>query len=105
MAQVPALIAPWSDYEFSGAASGPVRGKVTKITDTSGIFTSAHLPIRLWLSSHGTEGDSGALVRDSVSGDPIGLYVGGYADPVGSAGGLAQHLYQATTLMDMEIYV
>jgi len=104
-ANVPALIAPWTDYEFSGAASGSVRGKVTKITDTSGIITSQHLPIRLWLSSCGTGGDSGALVKDSASGSCIGLYIGGYTDPAGGSGGLAQHLYQTMALMDMEIYL
>jgi hypothetical protein len=105
-AHVPQLIAPWSDYEFAGSASsGPIRGKVTKISDTNGIFTSEHLPIRIFLSSHGTDGDSGALVIDTASGHPIGLYMGGYADPAGGTGGIAQHLFQATSIMDMEVYL
>lgn len=99
------LVPPWLDVEFSGATSGTYYTKVTSVTDTKGILTSAHLPSRIFLAAPGRPGDSGALVRETNSGDPIGIYMGEYSDPAGQRGGIAQHVYQATELMDMELFL
>jgi hypothetical protein len=98
------LIAPYTDVDFSGARS-TVSTKVTAVTDTKGILNSSALPSRIFLAQPGVGGDSGALVAESRSGTPIGIYMGSYLDPANLTGGIAQHLYQATEIMDMEIFL
>jgi len=99
------LVAPWTDVVFDGAASGRHYTKITAVTDTMGILNSSALPARVFLADKGRAGDSGALVADAQSGDPIGIYMGEYNDLAGRTGGIAQHAYQATQLMDMELYL
>ena len=99
------LVAPWSDVFFEGSSSGRVDTKVTDITDTRGILNSSSLPVRVFLAHHGRGGDSGALVRDSLNGYAVGIYMGMYTDLAGNSGGFAQHAFQATELMDMELYL
>ncbi len=99
------LVAPWTDVVFDGAASGHHYTKVTAVTDTMGILNSSALPARVFLADKGRAGDSGALVADPHSSEPIGIYMGEYNDLAGRTGGIAQHAYQAAQLMDMELYI
>jgi hypothetical protein len=96
-------IAPWTTVEFRGGVSGPISCQITDITNTQGVFSNAYLPIRIFIDSPGQPGDSGALVEIPAS-DPVGLYMGEYMSLSGVRGGFAQHLFQVTSIMDMEIY-
>jgi hypothetical protein len=99
------LVAPWADVEFVGAVSGINRTKIKQITDTRGIFGSSYLPCRVFLAKPGRRGDSGALVRDAVTKDAVGIYMGGLRDPAGTSEGIAQHMYQVQLIMDLELWV
>jgi hypothetical protein len=97
------LVAPWAEVEFVGAITGPHRTKIKSITDTRGILGSPFLPCRLFLGEHGAGGDSGALVRDATTGAAVGIYMGELLDPVGTSEGIAQHMYQAQLIMDLNL--
>ena len=99
------LVAPWMDVYVEGESSGRRHTKVTAVSDTMGILNSASLPARVFLASAGRGGDSGAIVAEARSDDPVGIYMGGYSNPAGQVGGIAQHAYQVTQLMDMELYL
>jgi hypothetical protein len=98
------LVPPWLDVTTTGASSGNWQTKISAVSDTRGVLTSAHLPSRLFLAQAGRGGDSGALVTSVVDGEPVGIYLGELADPSGRTEGIAQHCYQAVTLMDLELF-
>lgn len=112
---VPSLrvVAPWmavpgsTPVEFHGtASSAAIATHVTATTDILGIYSTPELPITLALAVHGAAGDSGALVSETTVGStraPVGLYWGQYVTPSGATGGLARHIGQVGTLMDMEL--
>jgi hypothetical protein len=97
------LVAPWAEVEFVGAMTGVYRTKIKSITDTRGILRSPFLPCRVFLGKHGAGGDSGALIRNVATGAAVGIYMGELLDPVGTSEGIAQHMYQAQLIMDLEL--
>lgn len=96
-------VAPWTQVQFTGQSSGTVQAQVSDVTNTYGVFSNAHLPIRVFLDKAGQPGDSGSMV-ESTSLDPISLYMGEYRSRSGVTGGFSQHLFQVTQIMDMELY-
>ena len=98
------LVPPWMPAYMDGARTGYSETQVTAVTNTMGVFSSSHLPIRIYLADSGLGGDSGALVVNPDVDRPIGIYMGAYNNPAGQSGGFAQHIYQAAEIMDMRLY-
>jgi hypothetical protein len=99
-----AAVAPWSNVEFTGAASRTLTTTVTATTDQLGILQSPEFPVRVILAHPGRPGDSGALVIDQNTGHGVGLYVAKAIDAANRPCGIAQHLEQVVQIMDMEVY-
>lgn len=97
-------VAPWMDVEFKDASLRKVATKVTSITDTKGIFGSSILPSRIFIAHAGKPGDSGALITEAGTNNAIGIYMGEFMDAAGQGGGIAQHAFQVTEIMDMELF-
>ncbi|OPY72631.1 MAG: hypothetical protein A4E64_02890 [Syntrophorhabdus sp. PtaU1.Bin058] len=93
------FVTPYTDVEFEGA-SGPVKTKITAVTDTFGILSSPVLPSRVALARSGAHGDSGAIVKSIPLGRAVGIYMGAYTDTAGRYGGLAQTAHQVALTMD-----
>jgi hypothetical protein len=97
-------VAPWTNVSFQTEHKGVVKARVTSCENPLGIFDSPLFPLMIIMDEHGDHGDSGSLVLDTESGRPIGLYVGSYVDRAGRRGGIAQHLYQVTQIMKLNLY-
>jgi hypothetical protein len=96
-------VAPWMDVTICTNTIS-ILTKIVAITDTRGIFNSAILPVRIFLAASARPGDSGALVSEQSTGEPVGIYMGEIMDASGQIGGIAQHAYQVAQIMDMELY-
>ena len=66
--------------------------------------------MRVFFDKHGIPGDSGALVKDSVTGRGVGIYMG--RDPVPSSlggpavyEGVAQALPQAGYELELDLFI
>ncbi len=87
---------------FDGVKTQGVSGQITKsfyFPDNSDSYDS----MRVYLDVHGQQGDSGALVYDSASGDGVALYTSEFATG-GKILGRCQYLKQATDLLDLTLY-
>jgi hypothetical protein len=83
---------------FTGNKSGSHAVTVTDISTSLGVLKASALPVRVGLSSHGVQGDSGARV-DAANGSVVGVYLGKYIDSGGNSAGLAQMADQLQVLM------
>jgi len=97
------LIPAWWEVQFDGP-SGQHQTTVAQTGDILGIYRSNALPLRVILSDGGKSGDSGALVRGREDGAAVGVYLGTGTDPSERTYGFCQHAYQATEIMQMELY-
>jgi hypothetical protein len=95
------FIPPFIEAEFWGAISDVIKTRVEHVTDTRGVLNSAYLPVRIFLKEAGSDGDSGALVEGAK---PLGIYMGLYSSQGIGTGGIAQHLYQVTQIMQLKTY-
>lgn len=96
------FVAPWTDVYFNGKKSN-LRTKIEQVVIPGGVISSPLLPARLLLADKGVKGDSGALIRDSNDDEAVGIYLGGYNSPSNKVGGIAQHVFQITKTMDLDI--
>lgn len=88
--------------EFVGDVSGYKSGKITK----TWVFPddlSEYDPQRVYLDFRGRPGDSGSMVKNSKTGDAVGIYVGKKKGKT-SYYGQAQYLYQATEHLNVDLY-
>lgn len=97
-------VAPWTPINFMCRFRGLIRSVITSCDNPLGIYNSWMFPLRIVFADHGDGGDSGTLVFDEATGRPVGIYMGMYRDSAGRAGGVAQHLFQATEILGLELY-
>ena len=91
-----------SDVTFTGANSTQRSGKITR----TWVFPSdgdAYDPQRVHFDFSGVQGDSGALVRLTSTGDAVGIYTGIKCGKSTQAG-MAQAIWQATELLDVDLF-
>ena len=80
-----------------------VETTVVETNNTFLVFDSAALPLRIGFQHAGVAGDSGGLVLDHT-GTAIGIYLGMAVNIAEQRLGLAQHLFQASEVMQgMEV--
>jgi len=90
------------DVEFTGATSSRRTGKITK-TWVFPFDSDPYDPQRVHFDVTGAAGDSGALVRLSATGEAVGIYAGIKAG-FSSQSGMSQAIWQATELLNIELY-
>lgn len=95
--------------DFTGVTSGPRSGRLTHVLAHPSYFGERH-PMRVFFDTHGSGGDSGALVTERVSGDGVGIYMGRAPIPHSSGAGVTmegvgQLLAQAETFFMAEFFV
>ncbi|WP_376697547.1 trypsin-like peptidase domain-containing protein [Wenzhouxiangella sp. EGI_FJ10305] len=91
-----------SEVEFVDAKSQIKAGRITNVWVFPG-NSDAYDAHRIHFDVAGSHGDSGALVRDAASGQAVGIYTG--LKRVGTFNsGMAQGIWQATELLDVDIY-
>lgn len=90
-------------------SSGIAKRSVVTVTDTLGVIADPYHPIRVYLDKACQPGDSGALVS-STRGEGVGIYCGDMTNATvagqpGQTVGFAQHLEQATEILDVDPYL
>jgi hypothetical protein len=84
----------WMDVELT-TQRGITRGTVSAVTDMRGSLSS-YIPGRVFISVHGTGGDSGSPVTDEKTPDQlVGIYIGTIRTQSGIVEGICQHAAQA----------
>lgn len=89
------------------------QGKLaTTVLDVSidfDIFKNPKFPVRFSTNRAGVPGNSGALVTESPTRDPMGVYLGSFTPWTASVGtsasGCALAIYQLETMLDLEVYL
>lgn len=96
-------IAQWSDVQFLGMGSGKVvKTKVTEVWFRDVYHPS--VPALIFLAWPGVGGDSGALVVDK-NGKGVAIYLGGQVNTATNMmEGFCQHLDQAASLLDCDLF-
>ena len=87
---------------FTGARSPQRSGRITK-TWIHPTDSDPYDPQRVLFDVTGAGGDSGALVRLNSTGEAVGIYTG-IKTGRSSQMGMSQAMWQATDLLDVELY-
>jgi hypothetical protein len=73
------------------------------------IFKNPKFPVRFSMNQAGVPGNSGALVTESPTHDPMGVYLGSFTPWTASVGtsasGCALAIHQLETMLDLEAYL
>ncbi|NKX56593.1 hypothetical protein [Arthrobacter mobilis] len=86
----------------------PVRAKVLDISSDFKMYKDPRFPVRFSLSAAGQPGNSGAFITEAVSGEPMGIYLGGFW-PLGTpaalpALGYGLAIFQLEKMMDLQVF-
>jgi hypothetical protein len=88
---------------------GVVSATVLDVSIDFEIFLNPRFPMRFSLDDSGIPGNSGALVTEASTGDPLGVYLGRFlpwtAKPGQKPSGFALAAYQLEKMMDMEVFL
>jgi len=103
---------------FAGLAAGLTvdmhlgsQARVATVLDVStdfGMLKSGKFPLRFSTDQAGKPGDSGSLLTEKASADPLGIYLGSFvpaANPTGPKAGVGLSIYQLEQMMDLEVYL
>jgi len=96
-------VAQWTDVQFTGMGSRKIiPTKVTEVWFRD--INHPGVPARIFLAKGGSRGDSGALVVDK-QGRGVAIYMGFEVNTATErAEGLCQHLDQAASLLECDLY-
>lgn len=87
---------------FDGSVSSRLSGRITK-TWIHPTDSDAYDPQRVLFDVTGVKGDSGALVRLDSTGEAVGIYTG-IKKGRSSQEGMSQAIWQATDLLNIDLY-
>jgi len=93
---------PQEPFEFVGNASSLVQGKLDQVHILPGV-SDPYSPQRIYLDTAGQPGDSGALVRSTVSGRALGIYTG-KLENANAVYIHSQAMQQACDLLDIDLW-
>lgn len=119
--RVPSTAQPVSTQVFPAMSTAvevvTVRGvaynSIASVDWTYGVFNNANFPIKVYLGSPHSPGDSGGLVLDAATKEGVALYLGSLNVPTtarqpgaGPSGtlGFSQHLHQAEQILGLSLF-
>ncbi len=89
-------------------SQGSLTAMVLDVSSDFGMFNDPKFPLRFSLNQVGVAGNSGAYITEAVSGDPLGVYLGGFlpanAAPSQAPSGYALAIYQLESMMNLKVY-
>jgi hypothetical protein len=93
-------------------ARGAATDSIASVDWTFGVFNNANFPVKVYLRSPHSPGDSGALVLDASTREGVALYLGSLRVPTTSAAakgpagvlGFSQHLHQAEEILKLKLF-